>query len=74
MGENLKHYLSLNAVVQTLVVIVEKAQILIDDGILSGKGGNSMRTIKDRENLDIWKSTNWTVNHDPCKRECDCCF
>lgn len=60
--------------VQTLVVIVEKAQILIDDGILSGKGGNSMRTIKDRENLDIWKSTNCTVNHDPRKRECDCCF
>lgn len=41
-------YLSPNAVVQTVIVIFEKGKTLIDDGLLSGKGGNSVWTIKDR--------------------------
>lgn len=38
--------LRLNVVVQTIILIGEGAN-LIDDGILSDKGGNSVWTIKD---------------------------
>lgn len=42
-------YLSPNAMVQNVVVIVEKGKkTLIHDGLLSGKGGNSMWIIKGR--------------------------